>query len=98
MPAKKTTTRRTSKHPKRITGLEGSLLSFRARNLTTPVEFDALKSEISKHVRSVVFSAKKRKVARKTIDEIRKVAKENKRRINANPRWSRVDSPSLPSE
>jgi hypothetical protein len=96
MPAKKTAKRRTAKHPKRITGLEASLLSFRARNRATPVEFDALRDDVSKHVRGIVFSAKKHKAARKTLDEIRRVANENRRRITASPRWSRLDFPSSP--
>jgi hypothetical protein len=96
MPAKKTAKRRTTRHPKRITGLEASLLSFRARNRATPVEFDALRDDVSKHVKGIVFGAKKHKGARKTLDEIRKVANGNKRRMAASLRWSRLDFPSSP--
>jgi hypothetical protein len=98
IPMKKATKRRTTKRPKKITGLEASLLSFRARNRTTPVEFDSFGENLSKHVRGIVFSAKKRKAARKTLDEIRKVADENRRRLAANPRQPRSDFHSLSSE
>jgi hypothetical protein len=94
MPTKKTSKRRTTKQPRRITGLEASLLSFRARNGTTPAKFGNLGEHISEHVRKIVFARKKSKAGSKTLSEIREVAEANKRSIANFSKKSRSTSSS----
>jgi hypothetical protein len=80
--ATKKAKRKTTKQPKRITGLEASLLSFRARNGATSLpEFAELEKYVSAHVRRIVFAGKKSKAGRKTLDRMRKVAEKNTRRF-----------------
>jgi hypothetical protein len=95
MPTKKTSRRRSSKQPIRITGLEASLLSYRARNGTTPARFGNLSEQVSEHVRKILFAQKKNKAGSKTLSEIRKVADANKRSIATFSKKSR-SAPSTP--
>jgi hypothetical protein len=81
MAAKKTSRRRPTAKPIRITGLEASLLSFRARNGAKPPQFDEIAKHISERVRKMVSAKKKGKAANRTFEEIRKVADANKRQI-----------------
>jgi hypothetical protein len=82
MALKKSTKRQTEKRPKRITGLEASLLSFRARNgAISPSDFAEIEKHVSPHVRKIVFARKKSKAGQKTLDRMRKVAKENVRKF-----------------
>jgi hypothetical protein len=95
MALKKSSKRQTEKRPKRITGLEASLLSFRARNgAISPSDFVEFEKHVSPHVRKIVFARKKIKVGQKTLDRMRKVAQDNVRKFFAHP--GRASSADLP--
>jgi hypothetical protein len=95
MAFKKSTKRQPEKRPKRITGLEASLLSFRARNgAISPGDFVEFEKHVSPHVRKIVFARKKSKAGQKTLDRMRKVAQANVRKFFANP--GRTSSAGLP--
>jgi hypothetical protein len=95
MASKKSTKRQIEKRPKRITGLEASLLSFRARNgAVPPGDFVEFEKHVSPHVRKIVFARKKSKTGQKTLDRMRKVAQANVRRFFISPR--RASTADLP--
>jgi hypothetical protein len=81
MTVKKTSRRRTTAKPRRITGLEASLLSFRARNGAKPPQFEEIAKYLSAHVRKIVSAKRKGKAENRTFEEIRKVADANKHQI-----------------
>jgi hypothetical protein len=86
MASKKSTKRQTEKRPKRITGLEASLISFRARNgAISPTDFVELDKHVSPHVRKILFARKKSKAGQKTLERMRQVARENVRKFFTSP-------------
>jgi hypothetical protein len=96
MAIKKSSPPRAGKKPKRISGLEASLLSFRARYDAAPGGVSRFESRISPRIRKIVFGPKKNKSGNKTLVEIRKVADAN-RRIATVARGSRSVSVSSPA-
>jgi hypothetical protein len=93
MATKKSSPPRAGKKPKRISGLEASLLSFRARYGAAPAQASRFESRISPEIRKIVFGPKKGKTGSKTLGEIRKVADAN-RRMSTVARGSRSASVS----
>jgi hypothetical protein len=81
MTVKKTSRRRTTAKPRRITGLEASLLSFRARNGAKPPQFEEISKYLSTHVRKIVSAKRTGTAENRTLEEIRKVANANKHQI-----------------
>jgi hypothetical protein len=87
MASKKARKPQTEKQPKKITGLEATLLSFRARNgATSPLERSDFEEHVSPHIRKIVFARKKSKNGQKTLERMREVANENTRKSGVNSR------------
>jgi hypothetical protein len=94
MASKKKSKRYTTKAPKKITGLEASLLSFRARNgAILPDDAVEFVKYVSPHVRRIIFGGEKTKskTGQKTLERIRKVAEANGRDTGLNSKRPAVN-------